>query len=58
MNEAEVKRGHAQCMYLRRTQSLHLSCPLDLGRQVVMEVQMYPSSIRVMQPETINDSLE
>ena len=55
MNEPEVERGHAQSMYLRRTQSLHLSCPLDLGRQVVVEVQMckYPSSITLMQPETM-----
>ena len=54
MNEAEVERGHVQCMYLRRTQSLPVApCPLDLGRQVVVEVQMYPSTITVMQPETM-----
>ena len=51
MNEAEVERGHPQCMYLRDT--ILAPSPLDLGRQAVVEVQLYRSSMTVVQPETM-----
>ena len=56
-NERSRSRKGSRAVYAPAEDTL-VPCPLDLGRQVVMEVQMYPSSIRVMQPETINDSLE
>ena len=52
-NERSRSRNGSRAGYVPVEDTILAPCPLDLGRQVVAEVQMHPSSITVMQPETM-----
>ena len=44
-NERSRSQKGSRSVYVPVEDTILAPCPLDLGRQVVVEVQMYPSSI-------------